>query len=53
MSFKDFSIFSSGGHLVKRSKTILAHLVEDHSMNIFVNLFPKSVHWPRRICRLK
>ena len=32
--FKDFSIFSSGGHLVYRSKTISANLVEGHLSNI-------------------
>ena len=32
--FKDFSIFSSGGHLVYRSGTILAILVGSHLGNI-------------------
>ena len=31
--FKDFSIFSSGGHLVYRSETILAILVGSHLGN--------------------
>ena len=54
MSFKGFfSIFSSGGHFVQRSQTILAILVEVHPMNISVNLFLKSGHWRRRRCRLK
>ena len=39
MSFKGFSIFSSGGHFDQRSEIILAILVEDHLMNIFVKLF--------------
>ena len=39
MSFKDISIFSSGGHFVHRSETILASLVAGHSKNIFVKLF--------------
>ena len=32
--FKDFSIFSSGGHLVYRSGTILAILVGSNLCNI-------------------
>ena len=39
MSFKAFSIFSSGGHFVQGSKTILAILVEGHPRNISVKLF--------------
>ena len=31
-----FSIFSSGGHLVQRNKTILAILVEGHPKNYFL-----------------
>ena len=39
-SFKSFfSIFSSGGHLVQRSKTVLASLVDSHLRNIPVKLF--------------
>ena len=41
--FKDFSIFSPGGHLVYRSKTILAILVGSHLGNIPMKF--KS-HWP-------
>ena len=44
MTFKDFSIFSSGGHLVYRSGTILAILVGNHLGNIPMKF--KS-HWPR------
>ena len=36
MGIKGFSCFSSGGYFVKRSKTILAILVEGHSWNISV-----------------
>ena len=32
--FKDFSIFSSGGHLVYRSGTVLAILLGSHQGNI-------------------
>ena len=39
MSFKGFSIFSSGGHFVQRSGTIIAILVEGHPRNISVKLF--------------
>ena len=40
MSFKSFfSTFSSGGHFVQPSGTILAILVEGHSRNIPVKLF--------------
>ena len=44
MTFKDFSIFSSGGHLVYRSGTILAILVGNHLGNIPMKF--KS-HWPK------
>ena len=49
MSFKGFSIFSSGDHFVQRSRSILAILIEGYLRNIFV----KSGHWPRRRCHLK
>ena len=53
MSFKSFSIFSSGGHFVQKSGTILAILVEDHPRNISVIFFFfKSVHGSRRKCHL-
>ena len=39
MLFKGFSIFSSSGHFVHPSGTILSHLVESHPRNIFVKLF--------------
>ena len=39
MSFKGFSIFSSGGHFVQRSGTILTILVEGHQRDISVKLF--------------
>ena len=39
MSFKGFSIFSSGGHFVQWSGTIFAVLVEGHPRNISVKLF--------------
>ena len=39
MSFQGFSIFSSGGHFVQQSRTILAILVEGHPRNISVELF--------------
>ena len=41
---KDFSIFSSGGHLVYRSGTILAILVESHLGNIPMKF---ESHWPK------
>ena len=34
LAFKDFSIFSSGGHFVYRSKTILAIFLGSHLGNI-------------------
>ena len=43
MTFKDFSIFSSGGHLVYQSGTILAILVESHLDNIPMKF---ESHWP-------
>ena len=42
--FKEFSIFSSGGHLVYPSGMILAILVGSHLGNIPMKL--KS-HWPK------
>ena len=39
MSFKEFSIFSFGGHFVQQSWTFLAILVEGHPKNISVKLF--------------
>ena len=33
-SFKGFSIFNSGGHLVQQSKTFCKILIEDHPRNI-------------------
>ena len=42
--FKDFSIFSSGGHLVYLSGTILAIFVGSHLRNILVKFEP---HWPK------
>ena len=39
MLFKGFSIFSSGGHFVQQSSTILAILVKGHLRNISVKLF--------------
>ena len=39
MLFKDFSIFSSGGHFVYQSGTIGTILVEGNPRNISVKLF--------------
>ena len=44
MTFKDFSIFSSGGHLVYRSRMILAILVGSHLGNIPIKF---ESHWPK------
>ena len=44
MTFKDFSIFSSGGRLVYRSETILAILERSHLDNIPAKF---ESHWPR------
>ena len=41
---KDFSIFSSGGHLVYRSRTILAIMVGSHLGNIPMKF---ESHWPK------
>ena len=38
-SFKGFSIFSSGGHLVQRSGMIREILVDSHLGNILYNYF--------------
>ena len=50
---KLFSIFSSGGHFVQWSRTILAIFIAGYPRNISVKLILKSDHWPRRRCRLK
>ena len=42
--FKDFSIFSSGGHLVYRSGTILSILVGSDLGNIPMKF---ESHWPK------
>ena len=39
MSFKVFSIISSGGHFVQWSGEMLAILIADHPKNIFVKSF--------------
>ena len=44
MTLKDFSIFSSGGHLVYRSGTIVAILVGSHLGNIPMKF---ESHWPK------
>ena len=41
---KIFSIFSSGGHVVYRTRTILAILVGSHLGNIPVKF---ESHWPK------
>ena len=46
-SFKGFSILSSGGHLVQRSKTVCAILVEGHPRNLPVKLFQNPPFWRR------
>ena len=38
-SFEGFSIFSSGGRLVQRSRTVRAMLVDSHLRNIPLKLF--------------
>ena len=56
MSFKScffFSILSSSGHFVQRSRTILAILVEGYPKKHFCEIILKSGHWPRRRCHLK
>ena len=40
---KGFPIFSSGGHFVQRSRTILAIVLDGHPKNISVKLFR---NWP-------
>ena len=44
LTFKDFSIFSSGGHLVYRSGMILAILVGSHVGNVPIKF---ESHWPK------
>ena len=42
LTFKDFSFFSMGGHLVYRSETILAILAGSHRGNIPMKF---ESHW--------
>ena len=44
LTFKDFSIFCSGGHLVYRSRTILAILAGSHLGNIPMKF---EAHWAK------
>ena len=53
MSFKGFSIFSSGGHFFQWSRTILEILVEGPPEEYFCENILKSGRWPRRRCYLK
>ena len=53
MLFKCFSIFSSGGHFVQWSGTILAILVDGHPRHISVKKNLKSSRLTRKRCRLK
>ena len=46
--FKDFSVFSSGGHLVYRSGTILA-VGRSHLGNIPMKF---ESHWPKGFCNV-
>ena len=43
LTFKDFSIFNSGSHLVYRRGPILAILVGSHLGNIPMKF---EIHWP-------
>ena len=53
MSFKGVSIFSSGGHFVQQSGTILAFLVGDLPKKHFCEIILNSVHWSTRRSHLK
>ena len=53
MLFYEFSIFSSGGHFVQRSRTILAVFGKGSSKEHSCEIILKSAHRPRRRCRLK
>ena len=50
---KLFSIFSSGGHSVQWSGTILAIFGRGSSKEHFCEIILKLDHWSRRRCRLK
>ena len=52
MTFKDISIFSSGGHFVQRSRTVGKSLVEDIMTSISVKIILTLDQWFRR-CHLK
>ena len=53
MLFKSFSIFSSGGHFVQQSRTILAILVKGVLEEHFCEIILQSGPWPRRKSCLK
>ena len=51
-SFKVFSVFSSGGHLVQQSRTVWAILVDSHIRNIPVKLFQNlSTHLAEKVVK--
>ena len=52
MLFYEFSIFSSGGHFVQQSRTILAIFGKGSSKEHSCGIILKSAHWPRRRCGL-
>ena len=52
MSFKSFSVFSYGSHVVQWGGTILAMLVDGHPRN-FCGIILKSGHRPRKRWFLK
>ena len=53
MLFYEFSIFSSGGHFVQRSRTILAIFGKRSSKEHSCEIILKSAHPPRKRYRLK
>ena len=50
MSFKGFSIFSSGDHFVQQSRTHFGNFGKGGYEKHFCEIILKSGHWTRRRC---
>ena len=53
MSFKGFSIFSSGGHFVQQREMILVKFGRGSPKEQFYGIILKLIHYSRRRCHLK
>ena len=53
MSFKGFSIFSSGSHFLRRERNNFSNFGSGSPKEHFYEIILKSVNWSRRRCHLK